>query len=431
MSDDVPLGFLIGFLVLLIVLSAFFSGTETALVALNRYRLRHKARSGHRGARFAESLLQRPDRLITLILFGNNLVNFTAAVIAGAITLRLFGSAAWITAAGTVVFTLVVLVFAEVMPKTLAALHPERLAFPASYIYYPLQKIAFPLIWLIGLVANSMLKLAGVSPTDADQHNLTIDELRVIVNESGALLPRKRHRMLQGILELEEMSVDDVMVPHNEIAGINFDDDWPTILETIRTSTYTRLPIYHDSIDNVIGMLDLRRLIHVEGLEHLDAAKLTAIMDDPYFIPEGTALHKQLVQFQQNRRRAALVVDEYGDIQGLVTLEDILEEIVGEFTTDIAPTHNDVTPDKGNSSYLVNASANIRSLNRMMNWDLPTEGAKTLNGLILEHLETIPETGTGLRLGDYPIEIVQTSDNVVKLVRIHSPEEKTASPTAA
>ena len=431
MSDDVPLGFLIGFLVLLIVLSAFFSGTETALVALNRYRLRHKARSGHRGARFAESLLQRPDRLITLILFGNNLVNFTAAVIAGAITLRLFGSAAWITAAGTVVFTLVVLVFAEVMPKTLAALHPERLAFPASYIYYPLQKIAFPLIWLIGLVANSMLKLAGVSPTDADQHNLTIDELRVIVNESGALLPRKRHRMLQGILELEDMSVDDVMVPHNEIAGINLDDDWPTILDAIRTSTYTRLPIYHDSIDNVIGMLDLRRLIHHEGLGHLDPAKLAAIMEDPYFIPEGTALHRQLVQFQQNRRRAALVVDEYGDIQGLVTLEDILEEIVGEFTTDIAPTHNDVKPDKGNSSYLVNASANIRSLNRMMNWDLPTDGAKTLNGVILEHLETIPETGTGLRLGEYPIEIVQTSDNVVNLVRVHSPEEKPASSTAA
>jgi len=431
LSDDVPLGFLIGSLVLLIVLSAFFSGTETALVALNRYRLRHKARSGHRGARFAESLLQRPDRLITLILFGNNLVNFTAAVIAGAITLRLFGSAAWVTAAGTVVFTLVVLVFAEVMPKTLAALHPERLAFPASYIYYPLQKITFPLIWLIGLVANSLLKLAGVSPTDADQHNLTIDELRVIVNDSGALLPRKRHRMLQGILELEEMSVDDVMVPHNEIAGIDLDDDWPTILDTIRTSTYTRLPIYHDSIDNVIGMLDLRRLIHDEGLGHLDPTKLAAVMESPYFIPEGTALHKQLVQFQQNRKRAALVVDEYGDIQGLVTLEDILEEIVGEFTTDIAPAHNDVTPDKGNSSYLVNASANIRSLNRMMNWDLPTEGAKTLNGVILEHLETIPETGTGLQLGDYPIEIVQTSDNVVNLVRIHSPDEKTASSTAA
>jgi Mg2+/Co2+ transporter CorB len=431
LSDDVPLSFLIGFLVVLIFLSAFFSGTETALIALNRYRLRHRARLGHRGARFAESLLQRPDRLITLILFGNNLVNFTAAVIAGALTIRLFGSAAWITAAGTVVFTLVVLVFAEVMPKTLAALHPERLAYPASYIYYPLQKIAFPLIWMIGLISNSLLKLAGVNPSDTDQHNLTIEELRVIVNEAGALLPRKRHRMLQGILELEEMSVDDVMVPHNEIAGIDLDDDWETILETIRASTYTRLPIFHDSIDHVVGMLDLRRLILGEGLSNLDPTKLAAIMEDPYFVPEGTALHKQLVQFQQNHKRAALVVDEYGDIQGLVTLEDILEEIVGEFTTDLAPTHTDVTPDKNNSSYLVNASANIRSLNRMMNWDLPTDGAKTLNGLILEQLETIPETGTGLQLGDYPVEIVQTSDNVVNLVRIHSPDEKLAASTAA
>jgi Mg2+/Co2+ transporter CorB len=431
LSDDVPLGFLVGFLVTLIFLSAFFSGTETALIALNRYRLRHKARSGHRGARFAESLLRRPDRLITLILFGNNLVNFTAAVIAGAITIRLFGSAAWITAAGTIVFTLVVLVFAEVMPKTLAALHPERLAFPASYVYYPLQKIAFPLIWLIGLIANSLLKLIGVNPSDADQHNLTIEELRVIVNESGALLPRKRHQMLQGILELEEMSVDDVMVPHNEITGINLDDDWETILETIRASTYTRLPIYRDSIDHVVGILDLRRLILQEGLSALNPTTLARIMEDPYFIPERTPLHKQLVQFQQNGKRAALVVDEYGDIQGLVTLEDILEEIVGEFTTDITPSHNDVTLDKNNSSYLVNASANIRSLNRMMNWDLPTDGAKTLNGVILEHLEKIPETGTGLQLGDYPIEIVQTSENVVNLVRIHSPEQKPETSTAA
>jgi Mg2+/Co2+ transporter CorB len=430
LSDDVPLGFLIGILFVLLLLSAFFSGTETALIALNRYRLRHKARSGHKGALFAESLLKRPDRLITLILFGNNLVNFTAALIAGVIALRLFGDSAWVSAAGTVVFTLVVLVFAEVMPKTLAALHPERLAYPASYIYYPLQKITFPLIWLINLVSNSLLKLVGVNPEDTDQLSLTIEELRIIVNESGALLPRKRHRMLQGILELDEMTVDDVMVPHIEIAGIDLDDDWATILSTIRTSTYTRLPVYRDGIDNVIGMLDMRRLILSEGLSSLDPAKLTAIMDDPYFVPEGTSLHKQLVQFQHNRLRAALVVDEYGDIQGLVTLEDILEEIVGEFTTDITPSHNDVTPDQDNSSYLVNGSANIRSLNRMMNWNLPTDGAKTLNGVILEHLETIPETGTGLQLGKYPIEIIQTSDNVVNLVRIHSPEKIAPPPVA-
>jgi Mg2+/Co2+ transporter CorB len=422
LSDEVPLGLLVGSLVILVCLSAFFSGTETALIALNRYRLRHKARSGHRAAIYAESLLQRPDRLITLILFGNNLVNFTAAVIAGVLTIRLFGPSPWVSIAGTVVFTLVVLIFAEVMPKTLAALHPERLAFPASFVYYPLQKVAFPLIWLINLISNSLLHLIGVHPSDADQHNLTIEELKVIVNESGALLPRKRHRMLQGILELEDMTVDDVMVPHNEIKGIDLNDSLDTILETISKSAFTRLPVFRDGIDHVVGMLDLRRLIQANGFMQMDEARLTAAMDDPYFIPEGTALHRQLIQFQKNQLRAALVVDEYGDIQGLVTLEDILEEIVGEFTNDLTPSHEDVQADAENSAFLVNASANIRSLNRTMNWNLPTDGAKTLNGLILEQLETIPETGTGLKLGDYPVEIVQTSENVVNTVRIHSPE---------
>jgi len=424
LSGDVPLGLLIATLLGLLVLSAFFSGTETALIALNRYRLRHKARSGHTGAKLAESLLQRPDRLITLILFGNNLVNFTAALISGIIALRIFGPSAWISAASTIVFTLVVLVFAEVMPKTLAALHPERLAFPAAFIYYPLQRIAFPLIWMINLVSNSLLRLAGINPEDVAQQNLTIEELRVIVNESGALLPRKRHRMLQGILELEDMTVDDILVPQIEIVGLDLDDEWDVILETIRTSTFTRLPVYRDGIDNVVGVLDLRRLIRSEGLTRLDQKRLLSIMDAPYFVPEGTPLHRQLVQFQQNSMRAALVVDEYGDIQGMVTLEDILEEIIGEFTTDESPQVDDVQPEKNSSTFLVNAGANIRSLNRMMNWNLPTDGAKTLNGLILEQLETIPETGTGLRLGDYPVEIIETSDNVVNTVRIRTPDSK-------
>jgi Mg2+/Co2+ transporter CorB len=431
LGDDIPLGFLVTTLFILLFLSAFFSGTETALIGLNRYRLRHKARSGHRGARFAESLLRRPDRLITLILFGNNLVNFTAALIVGTISLRILGPSAWVSIASTVVFTLIVLIFAEVMPKTLAALHPESLAFPASYIYYPLQKLAFPLIWLINLVSNSMLKLAGVDPEQVDQQNLTIEELRLLVNESGALLPRKRHRMLQGILELEDMTVDDVMVPHNEIIGIDLDEDWDTILTSIRDSHYTRMPVYRDSIDHVIGILDMRRLIKADSLADLSKDKLTQLMDDPYFVPEGTALHRQLVHFQHNRQRTAMVVDEYGDIQGLITLEDILEEIVGEFTTETSPSDGDVVPDKNSSAYLVNAGANIRSLNRMMNWQLPTDGAKTLNGLILEQLEKIPEQGTGLKLGDYPIDIVQTSDNVINLVRIHSPEHMQTDGTEA
>lgn len=421
MSDDVPLGVLSGILFFLICMSAFFSGTETALMALNRYKLRHKARSGHRGARFAEQLLQRPDRLITMILFGNNLVNFSAATLASYLTLRLFGSGAWITAAGTFVFTLVVLIFAEVMPKTLAALEPERLALPASYIYYPLQRLAFPLIWMISIVANSLLRLVGVSPEEAQEHSLTIEELRVVVNESAAMLPQKRHRMLQGILELDGVSVDDVMVPHNEIVGIDLEDSHADVLETLRQCRFTRLPIYRERIDNVVGMLDMRRLIHAQGLEGLDKETLQQLMEDPYFIPEGTPLHKQLVQFQHNRQRAALVVDEYGDIQGLVTLEDILEEIVGEFVSDESPLHAEVRQVPGQEGYIVEAGANVRSLNRMMNWHLPTDGATTLNGLILEKLETIPQTGIALKIGDYPVEIIDTSDNGVNRVRVSLP----------
>jgi Mg2+/Co2+ transporter CorB len=420
LSDDIPVGFLLGILPLLLALSAFFSGTETALMALNRYRLKHKVRAGHRGARFAEKLLRRPDRLITLILFGNNLVNFTAASLVSYISLKMGGAAA--VAIGTFVFTLVVLIFAEVMPKTLGILHPEKLALPAAYLYYPLQKIAFPLIWIINLISNSLLRIFGVDPSNVDEGNLTIEELRVLLDESGALLPRKRHRMLQSILELEDMSVDDIMVPHNEISGIDLTDEWQSVISRIRTSPYTRLPVYHDSIDHVVGMLDLRRLIREEGLAAFDRAQLETMMDEPYFVPEGTPLHRQLVQFQSTKQRAALVVDEFGDIQGLVTLEDVLEEIVGDFTTDPGPAHADVVPDNAPRSYLVNAGANIRSLNRMMNWHLPVEEAKTLNGLILEQLEEIPETGTDLQLGDYNVEIVQTSENVINLVRIRSPE---------
>jgi len=236
--------------------------------------------------------------------------------------------------------------------------------------------------------------------------------------------------MLQGILELEEITVDDVMVPHNEIVGVDLEDSWETILENIRTSTYSRLPVFRDGIDNVVGVLDLRRLIQAEGLSSLDQTKLSTVMDEPYFVPERTPLHRQLVQFQQNRLRTALVVDEYGDIQGLVTLADIIEEIVGEFTTDVTPAHEDVQADPTNSSYLVNASANIRSLNRMMNWHLPTDGAKTLNGLILEQLEAIPKKGTGLTLGDYPVEIIETSENVVNMVRIQPPDSSPAPQVA-
>jgi Mg2+/Co2+ transporter CorB len=416
-GDDIPPGALYGLLVFLLICSAFFSGTETALMTLNRYRLRHKAKSGHRGAKLAEHLLRKPDRLIGLILLCNNLVNVLAVQLVTIIALSL-GSPFWLAASGFI-FTVVLLIFAEVTPKTLAALHPERVAYPASYIYYPLARLLAPFVWLINIFANGLLRLFGVNVKVGDRDHLTVEELRTLVTEAGTLLPRRRHRMLVGILELQDITVDDIMVPHNEIIGIDLSDDWNKILDTIHNSAYTRLPVFRDSIDDVIGILHMKRLVHA-GLEQLNKNLLMNLMEDPYFVPEGTPLNKQLVQFQRARQRTAFIVDEYGDIQGIVTLEDILEEIVGEFTSEPAPTHADVRKDD-KSGYIVKGSANIRALNRMMNWHLPTDGPKTLNGLIVETLEMIPEQGTGLLLNDYPIEILQTSDSIVQSVRINSP----------
>jgi len=417
-GDDIPPGVLYGLLFFLLICSAFFSGTETALMTLNRYRLRHKAKSGHRGAMLAETLLRKPDRLIGLILLCNNLVNVLAVQLVTIIALRL-GSPVWLAASGFI-FTIVLLIFAEVTPKTLAALQPERVALPATFIYYPLARLLAPFVWLINMFSNGILRLLGVNVQDGDTDNLTVEELRTLVTEAGARLPRKRHRMLVGILELQDNTVDDIMVPQNEIVGIDLNDDWREILTTIRNSAYTRLPVFKDSIDDVIGILHMKRLVRGAGLEELNKALLLKLVEDPYFVPEGTPLNKQLVQFQQARQRTAFIVDEYGDIQGIVTIEDILEEIVGEFTSEPAPTHADVRKDD-KSGYVVKGSANIRALNRMMNWRLPTDGPKTLNGLIIETLEAIPKQGTNLMLADYPIEILNTSDSVVQSVRINPP----------
>ena len=417
MSDDIPLAALLGLLVLLLLLSAFFSGSETALMSLNRYRLRHKARSGHRGARLAESLLKRPDRLIGLILLGNNLVNFSAASLVAIIAFKLGGQPA--VALGTLVLTLVVLIFAEAAPKTLAALHPEKVAYPVAYIYYPLLKAVYPIVWLTNIASNGVLFLLGVRKDDAEGYALSREELRTVVYEAGARISTRYRQMLVSILDLEQVTVDDIMVPHNEIAGIDLDDDLEKITGIIQNSEHTRLPVYRDNIDNVVGLLHLRRLANTIDTERFSKSSIEKLLTEPYFVPEGTPLSTQLVQFQKGRRRLALIVDEYGDIQGMVTLEDILEEIVGEFTTDPAADDDDITKER-DDCYLVDGTANIREINRIMNWSLPTDGPKTLNGLVLEYLETIPATGTGLKIAGYPMEIVETNDNRVKTARIFS-----------
>ncbi len=413
MGEDVPLGPLFGLVAFLILLSAFFSGSETALMSLNRYQLRHKAREGHRGARLAERLLQRPDRLLGLILFCNNLVNFAAATIVGAIMTERGGPPA--AAIGAVVLVLIVLIFAETAPKTWAALHPERLAFPAAVVYYPLLTVTLPFIWLINVCSNAVLWVFGVRQNETALESLTREELRTLVHEAGTRISSRYQQMLISILDLERVTVDDVMVPRNEILGIDLDDDEDEIDEIIRETSHTRVPVFRDSIDNIVGILHMRKLAN-RATQSLDKASLEEILEEPYFVPEGTPLSVQLIAFQRRPLRLAMVVDEYGDIQGVVTLEDILEEIVGEFTTD-AEEDSDVVRINADA-WLVDATTNVRELNRSQDWQLPTDGPKTINGLIVEQLETIPEPSTCLKIAGYPIEVVASDDRRVRQVKI-------------
>jgi Mg2+/Co2+ transporter CorB len=415
------LGVLFAGLGLLLLLAAFFAGSETALMSLNRYRLRHLASEGHRGARLAENLLAHPDRLIGLILLLSTIVNVTAPMLVGFIAFRLGGE--YYVAFGAVALTLVLLIFCEVAPKTYGALHPERLALPAAYIYTPLLYPLYPFVWATNLLANGVLRLLGASQQQAS-HSLSSEELRTVVAEAGAMIPHRHQQMLVSILDLEKATVEDIMVPRTEIVGIDVDDDWDKVLEQLRQSQHTRLPVYEGEIDRIIGVLHMKRVVHELARGRLDREALieAANVRDAYFVPSGTTLNMQLLNFQREKRRLAFVVDEYGDIQGLVTLEDILEEIVGEFTTDPATMmHKDVHRD-ADGSYVANASTTIRALNRSMRWNLPTDGPKTLNGLIVEFLETIPEPGTTLKLADYMLEVLQTADNAIKTVRIRPPE---------
>jgi len=412
---EIPLTVLFPLLALLIVLSGCFSGSETALMTLNRYRLRHLARTGHRGARIADRMLERPDRLIGLILLGNNFVNILASSVATLIALQLLEENAILVA--TVLLTLTILIFSEVAPKTVAALLPERVAFPAAFVLAPLLRVFYPLVWAVNMIANGLLRLVGVRIDDTANDNLSREELRTVVNEAGAMIPQRHQRMLINILDLEKATVEDIMIPRTEIAGIDINDDWDTIITQLANSQYTRLPVYRDTVDNIIGVLHVRYVMRGLISDELTREGLQARMREPYFVPEATPLNVQLLNFQARRRRIGLVVDEYGDILGLITLEDLLEEIVGDFTTDPAGAVSEIQPQE-DGSYLVEGSASVRELNRLLGWHMPTDGPKTLNGLILEQLESIPAPGTTLTLAEHEITIVQTRNNRVRIARI-------------
>ena len=414
--DNISTEILFATLGILIICSAYFSGSETGIMSLNRYRLRHLEKQNHRGAKRVSKLLARPDRLIGLILIGNNLVNIAASAIATVIGIRLFGDMGILIA--TITLTLIILIFAEVTPKTLAALYPEKIAFPSSIILSLLLKLLFPFVVAVNWITNGLLMLIGISPEQRQEHSLSSEELRTVVNESGAMLAKRDQNMLVGILDLDKVTVEDIMIPRNELVGIDINDDWKKIQKQLAQSNHTRVLLYRDNMDDVVGYIHLRDALKLLFKNQFTKTTLIRAVKELYFIPEGTTLNVQLLKFQHAKERLGLVVDEYGDIQGLVTLEDILEEVVGDFTTTMERTTSEEVHVQPDGSYLVDGSATIRDINKEMTWAFPTDGPKTLNGLIIEYLEDIPEANLSVRIAGYPLEIVDVSDNMIKTVRI-------------
>ncbi len=425
--DDISTGVLIGALVFLVFLSAFFSAAEIAMVSLNRHRLRHLAASGHRGARIAQRLLARPDRLIGVILLGSNTVNALFSALTTVTVIHLWGEEESAIGIATVIITLVILILTDLAPKTLAALHPERIAFPSAFVLRPMLWLIYPVVWVINGMANGLLRLIGVRVRARSAEQVSPEELRAIIMEAGVLIPESHQDMLLAILDLEKATVDDVMVPRGKIEGVNLDAEWDDIVGQLTGSRYTRLPVFRGSLDNVSGMIHVRRVLNLMREGKLDRESLEQAIVEPYFIPSGTTLTTQLLNFRQVKRRVGLVVDEYGDIQGLVTLDEILEEIVGDFTAHAVGKIEDVHP-QSDGSYLIKGTVSLRDLNRQLDWKLPTDDSRTLNGLIVEYLEDIPEPGTSLMIHGYMVEILRTRGTAIEIARVRPAQAEEAEP---
>jgi Mg2+/Co2+ transporter CorB len=397
------------------MISGFFSGSETALMSLNRYRLRHKANNGDKAALRTARLLENPDRLISLILLGNNFVNILASAIATVIALRLMGEAGIAVATG--LLTLVILVFAEVTPKTFATRRSEQFASIASAVYQPLMVITYPLVVVINWISSKLLKLLNAEAISSDAEHLSSEELRTVLNETAGMVPQRHRDMLLNILDLGTVSVNDIMVPRNEIVGIDLEDPWEDVLHGVSSSPHSRLLVFRENVDNVVGFIYLREMLDALRSGKMTREGLETAVRDAYFIPEGTTLTVQLLNFQRQNRRVGLVVDEYGDIQGMLTLEDILEEIVGEFNTDPQIASAEIRPQP-DGSYIVDGTTQVRNLNKSLNWALPSEGPKTLNGIVVEHFENFPPQGAAFTFNGHPMTILTVEDNMVQTVRI-------------
>ncbi|MEQ1558669.1 MAG: HlyC/CorC family transporter [Methyloglobulus sp.] len=410
--DDISTSVLFGILAAMLILSAFFSGSETALMALNRYRLRHLVKLKHAGAIKAQRLLQRPDRLLGMILLGNIFVNTVAASVVTIVSIRLYPHNEHIVVIADVILIMVTLIFSEATPKTFAAVKPELMAFPSAWVYVPMLKLFYPIIEFVNIFVNTLLRMMRVDITKHSQETLSKEELKVVIAEAESVMPARYQKMLMGILDLESATVEDIMTPRNEIVGIDLEESIEDIVQHIKTSPHTRLPVYKKTVDRIIGFLHLRKVLVLLNHDDFDKQMLISLLSKPVFIPDTTPVHSQMVKFKTEKVRIGLVVDEYGDVQGLVTMDDLLQEIVGEMITD-----DSMVRLQNDGSYLVDANITVRELNRFMQWELPTEGPKTLNGLIIEFMETIPAAGTSTKLHGYPLEIIKCDDKAVKLVK--------------
>jgi Mg2+/Co2+ transporter CorB len=416
--DDIPTRSLLAALVACLAVSAFFSIAETSMMALNRWRLRHLASTGHRGARLASQLLARPERLLGVVLLGNNLINAAAAALSTYLTFRYFGESEWTLSAATLGVTFAILVFSEITPKVVGARWPEAIALRVAYLLVPLLKLAWPVVWFVNLFVTGILRLLRLDTGATGDAQLTPEELRSLVLEGGNFLPQKHRSMLLNLFDIERITVDDIMVPRSQIESIDLGDAPEALREQIATSHHTRIPAYRGRLDDLVGILHVRRFVNIADGAAPSAARIEEVLREPYFVPAGTPLLTQLQHFQERQERLGLVVDEYGELLGLVTLEDIVEEIIGEFTTQSPLTVGASYTRQTDGSVIVEGSSLLRSLNRKLGTQFPTDGPRTLNGLILEHFEDIPEPGTSMKLGSQVIEVLQIHDRVVKSVRL-------------
>ena len=412
---------LFGILLALIISAAFFASAEIGMMSLNRYRLRYLVKKNNKKAIRVNQMLARPDRLLSVLLIGNTIANIVASMVSTLIGQRLYGDTGVLIA--TAILTLVILVLSEMTPKTFAAIYPQQVAFACSWLLSFLLRAFSPLVRLTSWVTNGLLRVLGVSADKVQKDSLTSEELRSVVHEAGSLLPIEHKSMLISLLDLEQATVEDIMVPKADIIGIDLDAPWHALLEQLETAQHTRLPLYHDTIDNLVGMIHLRSVLNLALEGKLNMDSLLNIAEVPYYIPEATPLNLQILNFQKMKRRSCFVVNEYGDLQGLVTMEDILEEVVGEFTTDIAALSKDITLQE-DGSFIVDASITLRNLNRIMRWQLPYIGPRTLSGLIIEYLGYIPPADCCLMIEQYQMEVLKTGDNIIKSVRMMKQTKK-------